>query len=108
VGLSFPFLLVSIYVCFLPRGLRKVFLVRLGTLILGGTGLLEGDGDRLAAAPYLAAPPGWSALEFAMLELVHDAAGGLPLTWCWACEFLRSAGIMQRFPYRSLFPLKAE
>jgi hypothetical protein len=47
--------------------------------IFGSARLLESNSDGLAAAPDLAALAATSALEFAVLKLVHDAAGGLSL-----------------------------
>jgi hypothetical protein len=50
-------------------------------LVFRGTGLLERDRDRLAAAFDFAAFAVASALEFAMREPVHHPPGDPPLSW---------------------------
>src|SRR6266436_2466303 len=80
-GLAFLFLLVGLAPGFLALRFGKTaLLLRLG-VVFRGSGLVQRDGDGLLAALHLAALAPATALQLAMLELMHDAAFRLPLPW---------------------------
>src|SRR6185437_10014937 len=79
--LAFRFLLSGLAFGLLLLAARVVALLLLGAVIFRGARLMQRDGDRLFAAFDLAAFAAGPALQFAMLEFMHDAAFGLSLAW---------------------------
>src|SRR5689334_6940716 len=79
--LAFALLLAGLSSRLFALVLGEASLVLLLACVFRRCGLAQRDGNRLTAALDLAAAPSGTALEFAMLEFVHDAASGLPLTW---------------------------
>src|SRR6516162_4902499 len=79
--LALGLLLVGLALGFLALAALQVAPVLVGAFILGSAGLLERDGDRLAAALDLAALARAAALELAMGIFVHDAAHCLALAF---------------------------
>src|SRR6185436_5778065 len=79
VALAFALLLRGTAGRFLVLGPGEIAPVLLRALVLRLAGFLERDRDRLLAALDLAALSTGPALQLAVLELVHDAAGGLAL-----------------------------
>src|SRR4029079_6438506 len=78
-GLALGLLLGSAAGRFLGLAAREVAAVLCLAFVLGRTGLLERDGDRLAPALHLAALAARPALQLAVRVFVHDAAHGLAL-----------------------------
>src|SRR5262249_37576088 len=78
--LALALLLRGLTVRLLALGSRQVAPVLGFALVFRRTGFLERDGNGLAAALDLAAVSAGAALELAVLELVHDATGGLALS----------------------------
>src|SRR5690348_6988549 len=90
MALAFAFLLTGFAARFLALAALQVFAVFFLTVIFGGAGFAERDGDRLLAAFHLAAFAAAAALQFAVLIFVHHAADGLALTWAgFGHRFLR-------------------
>src|SRR5262249_11069704 len=80
VRLAFAPLLAGLAARFLAFVFPEIASVLALALVFRRAGFPERDGDRLAAAPDLAAAPPSSALELAVLELVHHAARGPALS----------------------------
>ena len=74
------FLLICLAARFLAFSFSEISFVFPFAFVLGGTGLVQRNGDGLAAAPDLAALAAASAFELAVLEFAHNATGGLSLT----------------------------
>src|ERR1700758_2200796 len=79
MALAFALLLVGPARRFLALAARQVALVLALAFVLGSAGLLERDGDRLAAALDLAALARAAALQLAVCEFVHNPARRLAL-----------------------------
>jgi len=77
---AFTLLLVRLAARLFAFDFDKISFVLPFALVLGGAGLFQRYGDGLTAALDLAALAAGSAFEFAVLELVHDAASRLSLT----------------------------
>src|SRR5262245_13729963 len=94
---AFPLLLAGLATRFLALRAREVAAIVALALIFRVSRLLQRDGDRLLAAPDLAALSARPALQLAVLELVHDASGGLALRWGSFCH----VGILLCAPSRA-------
>src|SRR5882757_5271829 len=79
MALALAFLLIGPSRCLLALAACEVSLVLATALIFGGAGLIERDGDRLAAALDLAALAGAAAFQFAVRIFVHDPSHRLAL-----------------------------
>jgi hypothetical protein len=75
VGRALAFLLARASLGLLLFGTTEIAAIARFALVSGGTGFLKRDGDRLAPALDLAAFAVPAALEFSVLELMHDPAG---------------------------------
>src|SRR6185312_16079383 len=71
---------------FLALGPGAAAAVLAFAFVLGRAGLVQRDGDGLLAASHLAAFAAASALQLAMLELVHHAAFDTLLPGCRFCH----------------------
>jgi hypothetical protein len=86
VGLALAFLLAGTSLRLLLFSATEIAAIAGSTLVSGGAGFLKCDGDRLAPAFDLAALAVPAALEFTVLELMHDATGNAFLPWGFACH----------------------
>jgi SOS response associated peptidase (SRAP) len=86
--LSFTFLLSGSTLGLLFFGSAEIAAIAGSALVPGCAALLERDGNGLASALHLAAFAVAAALEFAVLELMHDPPRNSLLTWSFACHWI--------------------